>query len=101
MGSMKKTLLYLTAAVILGLLMILVPLVTLAQTKPDTQYMLPESLSRSLRDLEGTRQESTLPPGSDIEILAVSFVFALIAYLLYKRRRPHIDYGLFRVPFQF
>ena len=98
---MKKTALYLTAAVILGLLMIIVPLITLAETKPETQYVFPDALTRSLKELNGTRQDTSLTPGNDVGIIAVSFLFALIAYLLYKRRRPHIDYGLFRVPFRF
>lgn len=96
---MRKMLLYMATAVILGLLMTLVPLVTFAKITPshvDTEAYL---FSKSLRELEGVRVDKPTYSYADIEVLAISFVAALIVYLLFKRRMPHHEFPAFRPPY--
>jgi len=78
---MKKMLLYFVVAVVLGLLLTLLPLFTLAELTPQT-------FSRQLEKLEGTYG---LPPKYsvvDFEVFAISFTIALVVYVLFKRRIP-------------
>lgn len=87
---MKKTPPYLLVAMILGLSLTLVPLATI---KAENSYnAMPESIQQRLKTLEGTRDSgATTYSGSDVEILAISFVIALIAYLLFKHISPRRD----------
>lgn len=79
---MKKIPLYLLVAVILGLSLSLVPLATI---KAENGY----SIQQRLKTLEGTYDSSaTTYSGSDVEVLAISFVIALVAYLLFKHASP-------------
>jgi branched-subunit amino acid ABC-type transport system permease component len=85
---LKKTSLYLLVAVLLGLSLILVPLATI---KAENGYKaIPQSIQQRLKTLEGTYDSgATTYSGSDVEILAISFVIALVAYLMFKHASPH------------
>jgi hypothetical protein len=48
---------------------------------------MPEHLSRQLEKLEGKYSAN-----ADVEVFAISFVIALVAYLLVKSIIPHRDY---------
>jgi branched-subunit amino acid ABC-type transport system permease component len=92
-GALRKILLYSVVAVVLGLLLILIPLITLAdiRTEKDFQYGPPsylESLPEQLRKLEGASNGLNKPAYStaDLQILVISFAIALVVYLLFKRR---------------
>ena len=86
---MKKTPPYLLVAVILGLSLTLVPLATI---KAENGYnAIPQSIQQRLKTLEGYDSGATAYSGSDVEILAISFVIALVAYLLFKHSSPRRD----------
>ena len=94
---MKKTLLYLLAAAILGILVTVVPitvvpLVPVAKTgiEGDPQWASqPRSLGQGLKQLEGgDGSNSSQVNGSDLTVLAISFIIALLAYTLIRRRAP-------------
>jgi hypothetical protein len=89
--ALKKILVYSVIAVVLGLLFVMVPLIISAETKAGNHYVMPESVSRGFGKLEGSRLGESKPVNADLEILAVSFAIALVAYILFKRRMPHRD----------
>jgi branched-subunit amino acid ABC-type transport system permease component len=88
---MKKILLYSLVAVVLGLSLMLVPLITISEAKANSYLLTPEHLSRQLEKIEGTYS-----PNADVEIFAISFVIALVVYLLFKHILPQHDYGRIR-----
>jgi hypothetical protein len=92
---LKKILLYSLVAVILGLSLTLVPLATI---KAENGYnAIQQSIQQRLKTLEGTHDSgATTYSGSDAEIFAISFVIALVVYLLFKHILPHHDYGRIR-----
>lgn len=94
---MKKLALYLAAAVILGLSLTLIPLITIAEIGVEDQVM-PNLLWDRLETLEGDTHFSDTQKYSDsgLEVFAISFVIALIAYALSKRRMPRHNYGWIR-----
>ena len=90
---MKKTLLYSAAAVVLGLLLTLVPLITLAKIRPYYYHAMRNSLPEKLETLDGTYGfRGYSYSAADVNVFAISFVVALVVYMLFKRRRPHRDY---------
>ena len=87
---MKKILLYSAAAVVLGLLLMLVPLITLAKIRPNHYHAMRNSLSEKLETLDGTYDfGGSKYSAADVKVFAISFVVALVAYMLFKRRRPY------------
>ena len=87
--KLKKILLYVVIALVLGVTITLVPLVTRAEIG-NTQIWSTQSVSQALRDLDGS-SSSVSPPkfsASDLEILASCFVVALILYLWVRSKRP-------------
>ena len=92
---MKKILVYLAVAVVLGLFLTLVPLITItiAEIRVENNYAMSHSLWEGLEKLEGTRFLGTSQySDAGLEILAISFVIALVVYVLFKRRLPHHEY---------
>jgi hypothetical protein len=91
-------------AAVLGLALTLVPLFMLAQIRPEGDYStMQPSLSERMEALEGTygldKPKYTL---ADIDVFAISFVIALVVYVLFKRKRPDRDYRRFEPhPFYF
>ena len=83
---MERTLLYSMAALILGLVLTLVPLVTFAELKTK------ESIGRflfgkSLENVEGDYcLDSPRYSFVDLEIFTISFVIALSVYALFKHK---------------
>jgi hypothetical protein len=98
---MKKTLLYIAIAVILGLSLTIVPLITLAEIKTGDTYVMPQSLSGQLEKLEGSHANMTSSNATDVEVLGVSFVIALVVYVVFKPRRPHRDRSVITLPYHF
>lgn len=88
---MKKILVYSAVAVVLGLILTLVPLFTVAEFKAEISYGTLASLREHMKSLEGIVYNLDAPKYSvvDIEVLAISFVAALVAYVLFKFRIPH------------
>jgi len=83
---LKRAFLYSVAAVILGLVLTLVPLVTFAKMKTENgvgRFLFESSLEK----LEGyQRLDSPRYSLIDLESFAISFIVALSIYVLFKRR---------------
>ncbi len=97
---MKKTLVYSIAAVTIGLVVVLLPIATLARTRfgQDSASM---ATSSSLKELDGSRAGTSLvsvEPPLELQLLAVCFVIVFIIYALVKRRMTPHDYGWARLP---
>jgi hypothetical protein len=89
---LKKILFYSAVAVVLGLFVILVPLVTFAETTTENDYAMPQTLNKRLERLEGYVADEPKCSSSDVEALAFSFVVASVVYLLFKRKTFRDDY---------
>ena len=87
--TLKKIPLYLLVAVILGLSLTLVPLVTI--NAENGYNAIPQSIQQRLKTLEGYDSGATTYSDSDVKIFAISFAIALIAYLLFKHSSPRRD----------
>jgi hypothetical protein len=85
-----KTLVYLLAAVILGILVTVVPLFTIAQIgsgNRDGNVLYPSSIGRDLSHLEGGYGSNASTSNiSDLTVLPISLVIALVAYFWIKHR---------------
>jgi predicted secreted protein len=99
---MKKPLLHLTAAVILGILAIIAPLLALAPMERATDIGgVGVFLGEGLRHLEGSNTygvNAPYPYFSDFAVLAISFVIAMVVYLYVRHRIPRIDAPWVRIP---
>jgi hypothetical protein len=99
---MKKSLLYLAVAIIIGVLVTLVPLFTLAALVGANQggsHMTSLFLDGELRGNQGLYDLRTSRSDiSDLVTLSVSFVIALAAYLFVKHRMPNREYVWVRIP---
>ena len=89
---MKKIVLYVLAAAILGILVTVVPLVTIAQIGVGGNTQKPatfQSLGQGLRQLDGGYgSNNQTVTSSDIAVFAISFIIALLAYALVGHRAP-------------
>jgi len=89
---MKKTLLYLLAAGALGILVTVLPLITIAKVGiGGNTPSMPQStsLGRGLRQLDGgDGSRSSQVNSTDLTVLAVSFIIAFLAYALVGPRAP-------------
>jgi hypothetical protein len=90
MNALKKILLYSGIAVVLGLLLTLVPLITLAEFRAENHYDTPlyaKTLSEGMKNLEGAYGlDKPAYSIADFEALGVCFAIALVVYLLFRRR---------------
>jgi hypothetical protein len=91
--ELKRILLYVAAAFVLGVAITLVPLITQAEIE-NTQIWSAQSLSQVLRDLDGSSSNVSLPKfsASDLEILTSCFVVALVIYLWVRSKGPDREY---------
>jgi hypothetical protein len=83
---LKKILIYSAVAVVLGLLLTLVPLFTLAEFKTENHYVITPNVRNFVNP---EIKEATNYSVFGFEILAISFTVALVAYVLLKLRMPH------------
>jgi len=99
---MKKTLLYLPAAAILGILITIVPLITVTQTGSTGQSQneaYPQLLGKGLKKLDGNYgANNTMTNDSTLTVLAISLVVALAAYTVVRRRISRKLDIQFRIP---
>jgi hypothetical protein len=95
-NTLKKILLYSGVAVVLGLLLTLVPLITLAEFRAENHYdatLYAQSLSGQMKRLEGTYGlDKPVYSTADLQVLGVCFAIALVVYVLFRRRTPFHDY---------
>ena len=88
---MKKTLLYLLVAAILGILVTVVPLIAVAQIGIGGKTQTPQGkpLGESLKQLDGGEgSNSSQVNSTNLTVLAISFIIALLAYTLIGHRAP-------------
>lgn len=85
---MNKTLLYSLVAVVLGLVLMLVPLITLGEVKANGAPLMSDYFSKQLEKIEQTYNSDV-----DLKIFAVSFAIALVVYLFVKHKMGSRDYG--------
>ena len=87
---MKKTLIYCTVAVVAGLVLTLVPLAAYMRIETGHYGYTPESLPTDRRQLS---QTSSLNAPEyvvvNVEALSISFVIALVVYLIFRSRMLH------------
>jgi hypothetical protein len=98
---MNKSLLYVTAALLLGILAIITPLLALAPFEKRNQGGVSLFLGEGLRGLEGPYASGLSTPNSyssDLTVLTISFVIAMIVYLLVRRRIPRQEPPWVRLP---
>jgi hypothetical protein len=85
----KRLVIYIASAVVLGVLVMVAPLITFAEFRHEGFMATSPWIRSNLRGLEG--YDSLAASNSDVPgftILTVSFVVAMIAYLLVSRRIP-------------
>jgi hypothetical protein len=88
-----RILLYLIAAVALGLAVTLVPLVTLAEIRADSKPNLLVAIPRQLEFFETPNHLSAPQYSSgDLNVLAFSFIAASIVYVIFRRRPTRQEY---------
>ena len=100
-NTMKKTLLYLPAAALLGILITIVPLITVTQTESagTSNQAFARSLAPAFKKLNGQNgTNGTTANDSALTVLAVSLVIALAAYTGVRRRIPRQYDMQFRTP---
>lgn len=92
--TLRKMLTYAFAAVAAGLMIMLAPLITRAETRNDSQLGSVGRFTAGFRELEGSSSQSGLPKfsTSDLEILTACFVFALVFYMWFRSKQPHREY---------
>ena len=80
---MKRTLTYFAVAVFLGITLTLIPLIVLAEIRPENH-------TRSLSILQEMREYHSLEKqgnaSDEATVLAVSFIIACIGYMILKRK---------------
>lgn len=89
---MKKILLHLSAAAILGILITIVPLITIAQIgigENQQTGFYPSTLGEGVRKLDGDYGSNTSNVNNSyVTVLAVSFIIALAAFTLLGHHAP-------------
>ena len=98
---MKKIFAYTFTAILLGAVIMLLPIHLLFVT-PSDEGMYTCTLSQvdrsqeeslqKLREMYGLDAAKSQPSNPFVGILATSFFVALVAYLLFRRRRPDSEY---------
>ena len=86
---MRKTILYLVAAFIMGVLLMVVPLIVIAQIGGSAPQngSKPSDLSRGLRQLDGDSDTKTVN-NTEVLILAIAFIIALLTYGIIGPKAP-------------
>jgi hypothetical protein len=82
--SLKKILLYCAVAAVFGLVITLIPLITLAKITAENQFALPLARSVEFSHDSKTQDYSSV----DVRLFAICFVIAIAAYAVSKRKMP-------------
>ena len=99
MLEVKRLLIYVASAVVLGILMMVIPLITFAEVSHESFVPTSLWLNENIRGLEG--YSSLSQPNSDsfgFTVLIVSFVVSMIVYLFVRHRVPRNDFPWARYP---
>lgn len=99
MLEVKRLLIYVVSAVLLGILVTVIPLITFAEVKHESFIPTSPWLNENIRGLEGYSSLGT--PNSDsfgFTILIVSFAVAMVVYFFVRHRVPRHDLPWARYP---
>lgn len=88
---MRKILAYSMFAVLVGLLLVLVPLITLLSAGTEDHYQPAAVLSRGIQKLDGSSTQRSKSDTSTLESLAVSCAIAVAGFMFFRRRRPRSE----------
>jgi hypothetical protein len=99
-AGLRKTLIYSTLAVVLGLALVLLPLFTVAELRSQYESQpQPPSLAQRFKYVESPPPDSARF-SSDVEVLGACFAIALVAYVFFRGKRSRREDRLLRsVPF--
>lgn len=82
---MKKTPLYAIAAIIVGLTLVLVPLVALAEIRKQDNLGLIQTIPKTFIQVEGGNSDIPSVSQADVETLGACFAIALIGYFFFRK----------------
>jgi hypothetical protein len=88
---LRKILVYSMFAVLVGLLLVLVPLITLLSVGTEDHYQPAAVLSRGIQKLDGSGSQKSKSYNSTLESLAVSWAIAVAGFMVIRRRRPRSE----------
>jgi hypothetical protein len=93
--ALRRILAYSVLAILVGLLLVLLPLVTLIGVEAKSHGVFSPVFSESEAVHGGSNSKQSEPSTSDVEGLALSFAIAVFAFMFLRRRRPQHE----RIPF--
>ena len=89
---MRKSLIYSIIGLILGLSVIMIPILALAEIRRQDSPMTSNSFSEKF--IEGPDSNAPTFSSSDIWFLSICFVVALVAYMLFRSRLPEREHRM-------
>jgi hypothetical protein len=96
---LRKMVLYVTIGTVVGLFIMLVPIISLAEFQTQNHFLSRSTFSDDLRRLDGSfGLNASVPSFSDLGILVASFAVATFVYFLVKRKLPARDREWTRLP---
>jgi len=78
-------------AVVLGIVLTILPLITLVEVRLQSSQSENLPLSRQLKDLDGVSEGTPADSNLDLTVLAIAFAIAAVIYLINKRRLSSRD----------
>lgn len=100
-NRLKKTLIHLLIAVVLGVAATLVPLMTIAETRNQERvglFLFGDVSARGQQPQPYYDLAPSKSPTSGLEVLIVSFVIAMVVYLYVRHRMPTRPLAWVRFP---
>ena len=89
---MRKSLIYSIIGLVLGLSVVMVPILALAEIKRQDSSMTTDSFSEKFT--EGPDSNAPTFSSSDIWFLSICFVVALVAYVVFRSRLPEREHRM-------
>ena len=89
---MRRSMIYSIIGLVLGLSVIMVPILALAEIRRQDSPMASNSFSEKF--IEGPDSNAPTFSSSDIWFLSICFVVALVAYVLFRSRLPEREHRM-------
>ena len=89
---MRRSMIYSIIGLVLGLSVIMVPILALAEIRRQDSPMTSNSFSEKF--IEGPDSNAPTFSSSDIWFLSICFVIALVAYTLFRSRLPEREHRM-------
>ena len=89
---MRRSMIYSIIGLVLGLSVIMVPILALAEIRRQDSPMTSNSFSEKF--IEGPDSNAITFSSSDIWFLSICFVVALVAYMLFRSRLPEREHRM-------